>query len=380
MTGHSRKAPDVSADLHSRLLTLDGHLDAPTHFSREGWSFGDLHDRANEIAQADLPRMANGNLDGGFFVVYTPQGPLTTEAYETAFAAALSRSREIDATVDAFSDIIGAARTADDAERLHREGRLIAFKSMENSYPVGEDLARVEEFHRHGVSLAGPVHSHGNQLADSATDVPRWGGLSPLGRDWVAEMNRLGMVIDPSHASDAAFDDMLAISKGPLLLSHSGSRTVFDTPRNLDDGRLRALADASGVICFTTIYLSAFHSPPERLSLLGQLSRIGTLSASEQADLTASWRELDRTEPMWDADLDSFIAGLLHVIDVAGIDHVAFGADFDGGGGIPGLEDVTDLPRITDRLIAAGFSEDDLAKLWSGNILRVLRANQALSR
>lgn len=359
--------------LHASLLTLDGHLDAPVHFTRAGWSFGDRHHHPTDIAQVDLPRMAAGHLSGGFFVVYTPQGPLAAAGYDAAFAHALRRSDEIDAMLAANPRAIGAATCADDAVRLHRDGRSIAFRSMENSYPVGEDLGRLSTFADRGVRLAGPVHVRANQLSDSATDKPRWHGLSPLGRAWVAEMNRLGMVVDPSHASDEAFDQLLSLSATPLFLSHSGSRACFNSPRNLDDARLRALADAGGVIGFTTVFLSPMRAGAERLALMNRLSRIGTLSPGEQDDLSARWRALDVAEPMWSADLDTYMAALCHVIDVAGIDHVAFGADFDGGGGIAGVEDVTALPRITERLQTAGLANTDIAKLWSGNILRVLR-------
>ena len=365
--------------LHHDLLTLDAHLDAPVHFTRADWSFGERHDPANEIAQVDLGRMEGGNLSGGFFVVYTTQGPLTPDGYAAARAHAARRSGEIDAMVARFSGRIGAAATADEVEVLHREGRLIALKSVENSYPVGEDLSLLAEWRRRGVRLAGAVHQRANQLADSATDIPRWQGLSPLGRRWVAEMNRCGIVIDPSHASDAAFDEMLDLSDTPLLLSHSGARATFDHPRNLDDERLRRLARAGGVLCFTTIYLSAMNAGPERRSLLARLGGIGSLSPVEQTELAADWRTLDRTVPMWAADLDDYMAALLRVIDLIGVEHVAFGADFDGGGGVAGLDDVTALPRITERLEDAGLSADEILSMWSGNVMRVMRVAEGVA-
>lgn len=361
-------------DLHARLLTLDTHLDTPIHFRRSGWSFGDRHDRTTDLAQLDLPRMADGNLDGGFFVIFTDQGPLTPEGYAAARAFALKRSGEIDTTIARFSDRILPAREAADAGRVDVEGKLIAFKSIENSYPLGEDLDLLTDFHRQGVRLAGPVHSLNNQFADSATDKPRWNGLSPLGRLWVAEMNRLGMVIDPSHSSDAAFDQMLALSKTPLLLTHSGAKAVHDHPRNLDDERIRKLASAGGAICYTSIYLSDLRLGPERAKLFRRLDRIGDLSSADQAELTRAWRAIDAVEPLWSADFEKYMAGLLHVIKVAGVDHVCFGADWDGGGGVAGLEDITALPKVTARLKAAGYSDSDIGKMWSGNILRIMRA------
>ena len=361
-------------DLHGALLTLDTHLDTPVHFARAGWSFGERHDYATDLAQLDIPRMADGNLDGGFFVIFTDQGPLTAEDYAKARTFALKRSDEIDATIARFPARIAPARTAADARRLNAAGKLIAFKSIENSYPLGEDLALLGEFYRRGVRLAGPVHGSNNQFADSATDKPRWNGLSPLGVRWVAEMNRLGMAIDASHASDAAFDQMLSLSKTPLLLTHSGARAVFDHPRNIDDARIRKLAAAGGAICFTSIYLADLNMTPERAEVFGKHDQIGLMSPAEQADLTARTRALDAKQPMWSANFETYMAGLLHVIKVAGADHVCFGADWDGGGGIAGLDDITGHPKITAALKAAGYSDADLAKMWSGNVLRILRA------
>ena len=368
--------PSAGTSLHDRLLTLDTHLDTPMHFAREGWSFGDPHNLDGDLVQVDLPRMAD-NLDGGFFAIYTAQGPLTPANYADALAFARKRSDEIDATIARFPDRIAPALTAADARRLDAEGRLIAFKSMENSYSLGEDLSLLAEFQRRGVRMASPVHSSNNQFADSATDEPRWNGLSPLGAQWVAEMNRLGMMIDASHASDAAFDQMLALSKTPIILSHSGSRDVFDHPRNLDDARIRQLAAAGGAICVSTVFLSDMNLSDERAALFASLERIGELSPTEQADLTARWRALDRTETMWAADFEDFMASLLHVIEVAGVDHVCFGADWDGGGGVIGMEDISLLPRITARLRREGLSEGDIGKILGGNLVRVMRQAQA---
>jgi membrane dipeptidase len=366
----------TAPDQHRRLLTLDTHLDSAVHFGRAGWSFGERHDPATDMAQLDLPRMADGNLDGGFFAIFTPQGPLTADGYAAADAWARKRSAQIDAMVASFGERIGAARGVDDAVHLAAQGRLIAFKSIENSYPLGDSVAGLADYHRQGVRLAGIVHTANNQFADSATDAPRWHGLSPLGRDWVREMNRLGIVIDASHASDAVFDQLLASSKAPILLSHSGSRAMFDHPRNLDDARLRRLAAAGGALCFSTIYLGEIQMDAEREALFDRSEHIADLGPAEQAQLSRRWHRARASAPLWNATLEQYMAALLHVIAVAGPDHVCFGADFDGGGGIAGLSNVADLPRITARLAAAGYSDGDLQKMWSGNVLRILRAAQ----
>ncbi len=368
----------MTDQLHHRLLTLDAHLDVPVHFGRSGWRFGDRHRLEDDIAQVDLPRMEDGNLSGGFFVTYTEQGPLTADGFAAARRAAVTRSEQIDRMLASYPDRIGLALCSDDARRLHESGRRIAFKSIENSFFMGEDLGALNEFHGRGVRMAGLVHNRANQFGDSATAAPVWNGLSPLGREWLAEANRLGIVVDASHVSDASLDQILDRSAAPIVLSHSGSRAVHDTPRNINDGRVRDLAAAGGVICFATIFLSEMRAGPERLELFRRHGRIYQLDPDAQMDLARRWQALDASEPMWDADLDRYMAGLLHVIDVAGIDNVAFGADWDGGGGFPGMDDVTVLPSITDRLLAHGLTEKDLAKLWSGNLLRVLDAAQGL--
>ena len=368
------KPKAAEAPLHSRMLVLDTHLDTPLHFERAGWSFADRHALADDMAQLDIPRMKDGNLDGGFFAIYTDQGPLTPKGYADALAFARKRSDLIDKTIAANSAAIAPALTADDALRLNKEGKLIAFKSMENSYPLGEDLSLLQEFYNKGLRLAGPVHSKDNQFADSATGEGRWKGLSPLGKQWVVEMNRLGIVIDASHSSDAAFDQILALSKYPILLSHSSLRSAFDHPRNLDEGRLKALAAKGGAMCISTIFMSPMNMSPARAELFGKYEHIGQITPAEQADLNRKWRELDKTEKLWAADFDAYMKMVLRAIEVGGVDHICFGADWDGGGGLPGIEDISALPKVTERLKAAGYSDADIEKMWSGNILRVLAA------
>lgn len=187
-------------------------------------------------------------------------------------------------------------------------------------------------------------------------------------------MNRLGIVIDASHSSDAAFDQILALSKYPILLSHSSLRSAFDHPRNLDEGRLKALAAKGGAMCISTIFMSPMNMSPARAELFGKYEHIGQITPAEQADLNRKWRELDKTETLWAADFDGYMKMVLRAIEVGGVDHICFGADWDGGGGLPGIEDISALPKVTERLKAAGYSDADIEKMWSGNILRVLAA------
>ena len=362
---------------HEELLVLDTHLDTPVLFERPGWDFTDHHEYGWDLSQVDLPRMKTGGLDGGFFVVYTPQGPLTEAGYAAARDAALLRTLAIHQVAAANHDELDLATWSHDAERIAASGRRIVYLSIENSYPLGEDLGLLETFHKLGVRMAGPVHSRNNQFADSTTDKPRWNGLSPLGRAWVAEMNRLGMVIDASHASDAAFDQLLALSKTPIILSHSGPRAIFRHDRNLDDERMRRLAAAGGVMQLNSVFLVQHDTSDERSAIEDRQASFALLSPAERARLLADKAQLDAQRPYTTATFEQFMASLLHAIRVMGVDHVGIGADWDGGGGVIGMEDVADVPRITERLLREGYSRDDVAKIWGGNVLRLLRQAEA---
>lgn len=357
---------------HEQMLVLDTHLDTPELFEHPGWDFARWLDRAFDGSQVDIPRMEQGGLDGGFFVIYTPQGPLTPAGYAAARNAALTRATWIQRVVAAHPDKLELATTPADARRIAASGKRVVFQSIENSYPLGEDLSLLRHFHDLGVRLAGPVHFRNNQFADSATDKPKWHGFSPLGRQWVAEMNRLGMVIDVSHASDDVFDQALALSKTPILASHSGPKAIFDHPRNLDDARMRKLAAAGGVLQINSVYLAPPVSVPGGDSLSERQRRWWVLPPAEQRKLVADIAALGPVGGT--ADFELFMRSLLHAIQVMGVDHVGIGADWDGGGGVRGMEDITALPRITARLRKAGYGDADIEKIWSGNALRVLQA------
>ena len=318
--------------------------------------------------------MQEGGLDGGFFVIYTPQGELTEAGYAEAKAAAERRQREILDMAARHSDAVALAYSADDAERIADEGKVFVFQSMENSWPLGPDASAMQTFYDRGVRMAGPVHSADNQFADSATGEGTWNGLSPAGREWVAEMNRLGILVDGSHSSDAAFDQLLELSATPIILSHSGPRALNDHPRNIDDARIQRLAAADGAICVNSVFLAPRNYPPERDALDERLDNMNDLSVEEQHALVRELRAMDARIPVEQSDFDMFMASLLHLIEVAGVDHVCFGADWDGGGGVEGMRDISALPQISARLIEAGYSEADLRKMWSGNVLRLIRA------
>lgn len=382
--GHSQKLSGKAAKLHERLITLDTHLDTPASLDLPDWSIESEHDFHGDYTQVDLPRMRKGGLDGGFFAIYTPQGPLTAERYQTARNFAVLRGLSIRQMVASAPDDFALALDASDAAVIAAQRKRIVYMSMENAYPLGEDISLVSLFHRMGVRMIGFAHFAHNQFADSSTDPskqPKWGGLSPLGKQLLAEMNRLGIVPDASHSSDTVLDEVLALSSAPIVLSHSGCKAVYDHPRNIDDDRLRALAAKGGVIQMNAYgaYLRAIKPNPERDKALRALFASrgeGPMTAAQRASFLGKRQEIDRLYPEADKPgFDDFMAHMIHALKIIGPDHVGIGLDWDGGGGVKGMEDVSSIPRITQALLTAGYSEADIEKIWSGNVLRVLAAN-----
>lgn len=369
--------------LHQRLLVLDSHLDTPLTLTRPGWNITERHNYRQDGSQVDLPRMREGGLDGGFFAVYTPQGPRTEEgrAYASAYGlATLTRIRDV---IDRNPDSFALALTADDARRIAAQGKRVVFISMENADPLSSDPELLNTYYRQGLRMLGLVHFMNNDLADSTTALPEWKGLSPKGRDLVQRANRLGILLDVSHASDAVFDQMLALSTAPIIASHSSSRAVNPHPRNLDDNRVRQLAAKGGVIQVNAYsdYLIPLKQNPERNKAMAALgARFHNLAALSPEQVKALYEERDTINERFGqpkADLDVFMKHLLHLLEVAGPEHVGIGADWDGGGGLTDLEDVSHLPVITQRLLDAGYTEQQVGDIWGGNLLRVLQAAQS---
>ena len=371
--------------IHQRLLTLDSHLDTPMSFGRPGWSMMENHTYADDLTQVDYPRMVRGGLDGGFFAIYTAQGPRTFEGYAAARDAAIRRAIEIREMVARNPGYFELATKAEDAARIVASRKRVVYQSMENGYPIGKDLTLLKTFRDLGVRMVGPVHFSNNDLGDSATDPkgPEWNGLSPLGREFVAEANKLGIVIDASHASDQAFDQMLALSTTPIILSHSGAKAVFNHPRNIDDERIKALAAKGGVIQINSYrdYMVRVPDTSERDEALRALTQkygpYRTLSGNTLRAYVRERHAIEARYPVPRATMNDLMAHVLHALKLVGPDHVGIGLDLDGGGGVTGMDDVEGIPEITRRLLAAGYSESDLAKIWSGNVLRLLREADA---
>jgi membrane dipeptidase len=369
---------DVRA-LHERLITLDTHLDTPILFSRPGWSILDRHDARQDYSQVDLPRMKEGGLDGGFWVIYTAQGPRDADANAVARDFALRRGIEIREMVARHGEYFAIALKAEDAAPIAASGKRVVYISLENAYPLGRDISLLKTFYDMGVRMAGPVHFANNDLADSATDPkgPEHGGLSKLGEAFVKEANRLGIVIDASHASDGSFDDMLAQSSAPIILSHSGVDAVYDHPRNIDDARLKALAAKGGVIQMNSLGAYLVALPPAPAERAKAVQALRDQKLTDAIALLQARRRIDAQFPAPQAQFEDFMKHVIHALKLVGPDHVGIGADWDGGGGVLGMEDVAAFPKITERLLAEGYTETDLAKIWSGNVLRVLAAAEA---
>ncbi len=371
--------------VHESVIVLDTHFDTPANLSREGWNIMDRHDVTVDGSQVDYPRMVSGGVDGGFFAIFTPQGARGPAGDIKARDAALVRGLEIHQMVAANPKAFEIALTPEQALDIARRGKRFVFISMENGNPFGKDLTLMKTFYAYGVRLMGPVHFLNNELGDSATDKPEWGGLSPLGKQFVAEANRMGIVLDASHSSDTVLDDMLALSKAPIILSHSGSRAIFKSPRNIDDAHLKALAAKGGVIqinAFSNYMIAPVHNPERDAAFGALMKRIqapGRKTEAQTIALTAERRAIEAKYPAPRATFDDFMKHVLHAIDVAGIDHVGMSGDFDGGGGLEGLDDITAYPKITAALLKAGYSKDDVAKFWGGNVLRVMRQAQAMA-
>src|SRR6185437_14678357 len=269
---------------------------------------------------------------------------------------------------------------AEDAKRIAAKGKIIVYQSIENSGILGNDPTLLQSFYKLGVRLAGPVHFLNNQFGDSATDKPKWNGLSPLGKEFVKQANDLGVVLDASHSADSVFDQMLEMSRSPIICSHSSCRAINNHPRNLDDARIKKLANAGGTIQMNSVYLITTPPNPERskaeAAIGAKLENLAELTPAQAAAVVrqaaVDTKALDKKYPAPRASLDDYMKHILHALDLVGPDHVGIGADWDGGGGVVGLEDITAIPKITERLVKAGYTEAQLTNFWGCNALRVL--------
>ncbi len=378
----------AGAALHERIFTIDTHSDTPTaSLARDGWDFAARHDHASDHSQIDLPRMREGGVDAMVFAVYVMQAARTPAGHAAAHALVLRHVERTHAVLRANADACALALTADEALRLKAAGKRAIFLSLENSYSLGRDPANVQKFFNLGVRMIGLTHMLNNDLADSSTDPrgPEWRGLSALGREMVAECNRLGIVVDASHASDDVLRDLLEHSRAPVILSHSDCRAVCDHPRNVGDELLRAFAAKGGVLQINALPISLVNAPGNgRTAASAEILlryRDTVISPEMLAAEDRDYHQVAIDHPNPRVMFEDYLRHIEHAAAVMGADHVGIGCDLDGGGGyFDGLRDVADFPNITRALVARGWREDALAKLWGENTLRLFRAAQNAAR
>ena len=270
---------------------------------------------------------------------------------------------------------------------LEKAGKRAIYIGIENGYPIGKDLSNVELYYKKGVRYITLVHSSNNDLADSATDPEgtEHGGISDFGAEVVAEMNRLGIMVDVSHGNDSVFYDAIALSKAPIIASHSNARAVTDHRRNMTDEMLKLMAENGGVVQLTMLadYLRTAPPNPARDSavaaLRANMKPASEMTQEERAALRQSFQELNEKYPAPPATVAHVADHIDHIVEVAGIDHVGIGCDFDGGGGIEGVFDASEVMNITIELVKRGYTEEQIEKIWGGNLIRVFKEVQAVA-
>ena len=325
----------------------------------------------------DIPRLRQGGVGAQFWSVYVPASLPPVEAAKATFEQIDSVKR----LVGAHPDVFELAYTADDIERVHRRGRIASLIGMEGGYSIDDSLGLLREFHDAGARYMTLTHSTTTTWADSATDAPKWGGLNPFGEEVVREMNRLGMMVDLSHVSEETMLDAMRVSEAPVIFSHSSARAVTNHPRNVPDAVLRMMPEDGGVVMVT--FVPGFISEPVRAwgaARAAEEARLKSLNPGDPDAVAGGLRTWMAANVQPRATLDDVVAHIQHVRDVAGIDHVGLGGDFDGVGSLPdGVESVAAYPRILAALMARGWTEADIRKLAGRNVLRVMRAVEAVA-
>jgi microsomal dipeptidase-like Zn-dependent dipeptidase len=392
--------------IHAEVITLDTHNDIDTKNFTETVNY-----TQNLPTQVNLPKMRQGGLDVSWLIVYTGQGELNEEGYKKAYANAIDKFDAIERLTKKLApDQIELALTSNDVRRIVKSGKLVAMIGVENAYPIGTDLSRIKDFAMRGARYMSLSHNGHSQLSDSNTGERdnKWlhNGLSELGKKAVFEMNKWGIMIDVSHPSKQANIQAIQLSKAPVIASHSSARALCDHSRNLDDEQLELIRKNGGVVQTVAFrgYVSKEKSDlrakmtAEILKELGEkegfkvLERADVLKMpeTERADygtkLTAFRAKmrpainerLKTAAP--DVNVKDFVNHIDYLVKKMGIDHVGISSDFDGGGGIEGWDDASETFNVTLELVRRGYTEKQIAKLWSGNLLRVLDEVQKVAK
>lgn len=373
--------------IHQKVLTLDSHVDTPLLLFREEYNIGQHNDPHQRGGKIDFPRMYEGGLDAAFFAVFVGQGARNPDAYEVAKNRAVTLFEMIHKAIEDHPDQAALALSSEDVFRIKAEGKRAIYIGVENGYPLGNDISVLKTFYDLGGRYLGLSHTRNNQLCDASTDSEgeEHGGLTDFGKEVVRELNRLGMMADVTHISDQSFYDVLAVSKAPVIASHSNARAICNHPRNLDDDMLKALAGNGGVIqlCVLSAYVKEMEPNLERDSAFADLrmryNNFEDLNDDEMDNVRREWGELDARYPTNLATVSDLVDHIDHIVNLIGIDYVGIGTDFDGGGALADCYDVTELGNITLELLRRGYTKKEIEKIWSGNFLRVMREVEALA-
>jgi len=383
--------------IHKRVITLDTHNDINVK------NFTDSINYSQELdTQVNLPKMKKGGLDVSWLVVYTGQDTLTEEDYAKAYENAISKFKASHKLTEEIApDEIELATTSDDVRRIIASGKKVAMIGVENAYPIGTDISRVKEFYDLGTRYMSLAHNGHSQLSDSNTgekdSIWLHNGLSDIGKQVLAEMNKWGIIIDVSHPSKEAMRQMIELTKAPIIASHSSARALCNHSRNLDDEQLDWLKQNGGVV--QTVAFKSYLNTEKyearnkalkeiRESIVDSLglkwydwSEFGKLSDSEQIEFVANRGRImklanDKAKTITDfppaVNVSDFVDHIDYLVNKIGINHVGISSDFDGGGGIEGWNDASETFNVTLELVKRGYTEEEISKLWSGNLLRVL--------
>ena len=378
LDGHLHQVAEARELLAASPL-IDGHNDLPWAAREQVRYDFEALDLTQRVAttQTDLPRLAEGGVGGQFWSVFVP----STLQGDSAVIATLEQIDGVHRMIGTYADRLALARTADEVERANASGRIASLLGAEGGHSIGCSLATLRLLHVLGVRYLTLTHNDNTPWADSATDIPAVGGLTEFGREVVREMNRLGMMVDLSHVAATTMRHALEATDAPVVFSHSSALALCDTPRNVPDDVLEALP-ANGGVCMVT-FVPEFVSPATaawRVEAAAAAAQVGVDAKDWEAFgvFTASW-SADHPKP--DATVDQVVAHLEHVRDVAGIDHVGIGGDYDGTDTFPlGLEDVSGYPLLVAALLERSWSSVDVQKLVRGNTLRVMRDVESVAR
>jgi membrane dipeptidase len=366
--------------IHEKCLTVDTHCDTPMLMIKPDFSV-----RAENKAphsRVDLPRMKKGGLDAIFFAVFTGQKPRTEENYQKTYALANQMLDSIHTMLKHNSDLATLALKADDLAKIEKTGKRAIYIGMENGFPLAKDISRVEEFYKRGVRYITLCHSYHNDICDSSSDSKpaEHNGISVFGKQVIAEMNRLGMMVDVSHASDKSFFDAVELSKAPVIASHSSVRAVAKHNRNMTDEMIQKLAEKHGVIqiCLLDEYIKKPDTTSVKFQRMKQIHKrykegMDKMSETEKETLFKEWDEVQAMNPEEMPSIKNMVDHIDHVTKLVGVDYVGIGSDFDGGGGLRDCADVSQFPNITMELLRRGYTEKEIRKIWGGNLLRVFK-------